>query len=121
MDSGMDIVADNNAEFTFAGIEQCAGNFGFVIAAVMSQVGGNRAGAEIGQRTDYGIADITQMSGADLVHQQAVLDFHRLADMAVVADISIAAQIAVGADLAVFADNDFAFDINSGQQHGTGA
>jgi hypothetical protein len=46
---------------------------------------------------------------------EAIFNFDRLADVAVVADACVAANVTVGADFTVIADDDISFDKHSGK------
>ena len=117
----MNSVPQNRSEFAPSGIQQLAVDHGPMVFTVMPEIGNYRPRAEIGPRADDRIADITEMPGRDMVHQNGILDFDSLTDVTVVGQIRGAADVAVGTDFTVFPDHGDSFYVHPGQDYGTGA
>ena len=118
MDAGVDVLADDGAEFAAAGVDEAALDHGTVVLAVVTEIRGDGARAEVDVLADDGVADVGEVPGGDVRHEDGVLDFDGLPNVAFVGDEVVAAQVAVRADLAVLADHGDALDVDAGEQHG---
>ena len=115
VDAGVNASADDGSEFTAAGVDDDAVDFGAVIGSIMAEIGGDGAGTEVGFDVDVGVADIAEVSNGGPGSKDGIFHFDGLADVAVVADGGGAAEVAVGANLTVFADDDVTFDEDTGK------
>jgi len=104
-----------------AGIDEFAVDHAAVGGAVVAEVRGDRAGAEVDAFAEDGVADVGEVADVGAGEDDGVFDFDRLADVAVVADGGMAAEVAIRADFAVFADDDVALDVDAGEDAAVGS
>ena len=121
VDAGMDAVADNGAELAAAGVDEFTVDHGPVVLAVVPEIRGGGAGAEVDFFAQHGVTDVGKVADVGVGKDQAVLDLDRLADVAAFTDGGAAAQVAVRADLGVGSDDDVSFDEDARQDARTGA
>ena len=79
----------------------------------MAKIGGNGAGAEITGAANDGVSAITQMPDFGAGADDAVFDFHGIADITIIANRSIASNQAIRAESGFFPDDDIAIDVSA--------
>ena len=118
VDAGVDVVAENGAEFAAAGFDEHAFDDGAVGASVVADVSGDGAAAEVDVFADDAVAEVVLVGGGAAVEHDGVFEFAGLSDAAVVSDGGVGTEPAVGTDLAVFANADGAVDDDAGADPG---
>ena len=114
VDSGVDLIANDRAEFAASAVDESAFDRRFDILAIVAEIRRDGAGAKIGALANNAVADVAEMRDVRAVEQNRVFKFACVADFAVVTDGCAGAYEAVRPEFTVFAYHYGAIDDNPG-------
>jgi hypothetical protein len=115
VDAGVDVIADDGAELAAPCIDKLAMDHGSVIFPIVTKIRRRGACTEIDMLPEDGVADVGEVADVGVGKDQAVFNFHRLADVAVIAYAGISTDVAVWADFTIRANDDIPLDEDAGE------